>query len=186
MARRRLAPDRRSIPLVAALLGVAVGARADGPDGAVLLVVDGAVDPPAALAGPAPGAAHFDRAALEALPPTTVRTATPWSEGVVRYEGARVAEVLRAAGASPGARVIADAVNDYRAELDAEELARYPIIVAWLADGEPMTVRTLGPLRIVFPFDDHPELRGASAEARSVWQLVRLRAIGPDDPPADR
>ena len=144
------------------------------PDGA-LLVVDGLVDPPEAL-GDGAGAALVDLALLESLPPATVVTETPWSTGPQRFEGTRLSALLDAVGAA-GYRVRALGIDDYAAELDPDEIERYPVIVAWRHDGAPMTVRTLGPLRIVYPFDDHPELANASGESRSVWQLVRLTVL---------
>ena len=156
---------------LAAALASAAAAGAEE----VLLVVDGAVDPPAALAGPG-GEAEVGLELLESLPRETVRTNTPWSEGVQEFEGARLSDLLDAVGAR-GYRVLADALDDYQAELDPDEIRRFPIIVAWLHGGEPMTVRTLGPLRIILPFDDHPELATAIGEARSVWQLTRLTVL---------
>ena len=54
------------------------------------------------------------------------------------------------------------------------DLARYPVIVADSQDGETLTVRRLGPLRIMFPFDEHPELLNQGSMAMSVWQLTRM------------
>ena len=121
-------------------------------------------------------AALVDLALLESLPPATVVTETPWSTGPQRFEGTRLSTLLEAVGAG-GYRVRALGIDDYVAELDPLEVERYPVIVAWRHDGAPMTVRELGPLRIVYPFDDHPELANASGEARSVWQLVRLTVL---------
>lgn len=171
-------PSRRAAllaaPALAALLvaGPRPGAAADAP---VLLVVDGAVDPPPGLAR-GDGAAHVDLAFLESLPRAAVRTSTPWADGVQEFEGARLSDLLDAVGAR-GYRVRADALDDYRADLDPQEVRRYPIIVAWLHGGEPMTVRTLGPLRIILPFDDHPALATAIGHARAVWQLTRLTVL---------
>jgi hypothetical protein len=41
-------------------------------------------------------------------------------------------------------------------------------------NGEPIPVRTKGPLFIVYPFDDKAELRAAVYYERSAWQLKSL------------
>jgi hypothetical protein len=44
-------------------------------------------------------------------------------------------------------------------------------MVAYLLDDQPMPVREKGPLVIIFPFSDRPELRTAVHYSRAVWQL---------------
>ncbi len=153
----------------------ATAARADdtvpAPRSDVLLVVDGAVTLPDVAGGPAE--THFDLDALRALPQIEIVTNTPWSRGEQRFAGPTLADVLDAAGAR-GTRVSALGLDEYRADIEIDEIRRYPIVVAWLHDGEPMSVRRLGPLRIVYPFDAYPELDTLGGHTRSVWQLVRL------------
>ena len=164
-----------ALALLAALPGGARPVRAEAsalppPAGEVLLVVAGAIDRPNVGAE-----AHLDRAHLESLPRARFETTTPWSEPGVRkrFEGVLLGALLDAVGAR-GGRVEAHGLDDYSAVIEGVDLARYPVIVADTEDGETLTLRRLGPLRIVFPYDDHPELRTQANMARAVWQLVRL------------
>ncbi len=119
------------------------------------------------------GEVAFDRAALEALGTVTVDTSNPWVKGVARYEGVPLRRVLEAARAR-GGRIIATALDGYRAEIPMTDLADDGVILALKENGGYLTRRNKGPLFIVYPFDAHPELRTEVYFSRSVWQLTRL------------
>lgn len=154
------------------LLGMVASASAQGelarPQGPVILTVSGAIG-----VTNAPDKAEFDREMLLELGQETLRTTTPWTDGVITFEGVPVARVLDKVGAS-GSQVRAVAVNDYAVELELAELRRYPVILAMSQDGKPLTLRDRGPLWIVYPRDDHPELMDAINNSKWIWQLREL------------
>lgn len=151
---------------------VAVPASALAPArGPVVLVLSGRVRQPNAGQQ-----AQFDMAMLEALPQTSFTTRTPWYAGPRRFSGPLLRDVLSAAGAQ-GTVLRAGALNDYRVELPWEDAQRHDLILARLLDGQPMAVRDKGPLFLVYPFDDHPELRSALYYARSAWQLRTIEVL---------
>ena len=82
-------------------------------------------------------------------------------------------DLLGAVGSAP-ARLNAMALNDYRVEIPAEDVARGEAMLAYLLDDQPMSVREKGPLVIIYPFDDKPELRSAVHYSRAIWQLRAL------------
>jgi hypothetical protein len=65
------------------------------------------------------------------------------------------------------------ALNDYAVPLPMSD-ANSGAIIAYKMNGEYMPVRAKGPLWIMFPFDDKPELKTEAAYSRCVWQLRRL------------
>jgi hypothetical protein len=119
------------------------------------------------------GTAQFDRAMLEALGMVSFTTKTPWYPDAVTFEGVPLAKLLDAVGAN-GERLIAVALNDYAAELPIKDIRDTGVILALKRDGAYMPVRDKGPLFIVYPFDDHPELKSQTYYSRSVWQVARL------------
>ena len=173
-------PPRRSRPLAfalslslsATLLPSAPSAAADGtlppPEGEVLLVVRGEIERPNVG-----DEARLDRTLLEGLPRTRFVTNTPWTEEAEAFEGVRVSTLLEAVGATRP-RFEAVALDDYRVTIEGLDFERYPVIVADTRDGEPMTTRRLGPLWIMFPFDDYPELLTQTVKSFAVWQLVEM------------
>jgi hypothetical protein len=158
----------RSIKAVAlaALLfaGHAVAQEAKAPK--VLLTVSGNI------AGEK-SAVEFDRQALEALGMVSIETSTPWYKGPVKFEGVPLDSIMRAGGAK-GERVVAVALNDYSSEIPIEDFAKYKAILALKRDGEYMPVRDKGPLFVVYPYDDNPELKSQKFYSRSVWQVAKL------------
>lgn len=137
------------------------------PSGPVILTVSGAIERTNGA-----GAAHFDRAMLQELGVASIETSTVWTDGVKRFEGVSLKKVLDRVGAR-GTRLRASALNDYAIVLPISDL-RYDPLLAMSMDGSELTVRTRGPLWIVFPRDAFPELRTAEQDARWVWQLKRL------------
>ena len=114
------------------------------------------------------------RAELEALPQVQITSSTPWTEGATVFEGPLARDVLAIASAS-GTIAEAVAINDYRAELPVQDFFDYDVILALRADDALLTRRDKGPLWIVYPKDDHPELDSIEYFARWVWQLTSLR-----------
>lgn len=140
----------------------------DAPTGKVVLTVSGNVQN-----RNAPEGASFDMPMLEKLPQHSFSTKTPWYPQARKFTGVRVRDVLAAAGAR-GTVINAVALNDYRVEIPGEDVARTDVIVAYLLDDKPMTVRERGPLFVIYPFDDSPDLRNAVYFSRAIWQLRTL------------
>lgn len=116
---------------------------------------------------------RFDRAMLEALPQTTVVTTTDWTDGVRTFTGPLGRDVLAAAGVS-GTTIDAGAINDYHIGFPASDFADWDVLLAMTMDGEALSVRDKGPIWIVYPRDDNPELANPEVNSRWVWQLQSL------------
>jgi len=119
------------------------------------------------------GAAFFDLAMLKALPPVELRTTTAVTDGVRRFDGFLMRDLLELVGAS-GSVVTATAFNDYVIDVDVDEFHRFDVVVAYAMDGQPLLASDKGPLWIVYPRDQHAELQDIRYDYRWVWQLSRL------------
>jgi len=120
------------------------------------------------------GLAVLDQGLLESLEFVTIETETPWTDGVSRFKGPRLRDVLARVGAS-GETVFASAVNDYTVSLPASDAEQYNVIVALEVNGKPLSRRTKGPAWIIYPLSDHPELNNSDTLSKMIWQLVELR-----------
>ena len=145
-------------------------ARALGaPTGKVLLTISGT------LANPNDhDAASFDLALLQTLPQHSFSTRTPWYAQPRRFSGVLLRDLLASVGAPAGATLKAVALNDYRVDIPTDDLMRHGAMLAYLLDDKPMSVREKGPLVIIYPFDDQPELRTPVHYSRAIWQLRSL------------
>lgn len=150
--------------LVAALAIIALPAAAD--DGEPLVIV------------PEPGAPHvtLDRAALEAMPATTIDTSTIWTEGVRTFTGVLLADLVAAQGIT-GSTLRAVALNDYAVEIPLSDAEPGGPIIAYRLDGAEMSVREKGPFWVIYPYDADPKFRTETIYSRSIWQLTRIEAI---------
>ena len=154
--------------IVIAPAGAAWAQALPQPAGEVILTVAGDIEN-----RNSPQGAVFDRAMLEALGLERLRTSSPWTDGVPEFEGVPARAVMQAVGAR-GERVVASALNDYQVDIPLQDFVDYPVLFALRMDGQELTVRDRGPIWIVYPRDDYPELRNERVNARWVWQLSGL------------
>lgn len=133
--------------------------------GPPVLEVQGAI-----TRGNSDGVARFDIEMLKALPPVRLETTTAVTDGVRQFDGFLMGDLLDLVGAQ-GSTVTARALNDYAIDIDIAEFARFGVIVAYQMDGKPLLPSDKGPLWIVYPRDQHAELRDIRYDYRWVWQL---------------
>jgi len=67
-----------------------------------------------------------------------------------------------------------DILDGYTIDISSVNFDQYPIIIAYKKNNEYMPIRDLGPLWLMFPFDDFPELLNEKNKAGAVWQLTQL------------
>ncbi|WP_372424566.1 hypothetical protein [Salinarimonas chemoclinalis] len=117
----------------------------------------------------------LDFAALDALDPIAIETTTPWTRGVVRFEGARLGAL---AALEPDAGEIVEArltaLNDYTIAVPAEDWSRWDPVLATRLDGTRMRVRDRGPIWLVYPLDADPALQNQRYHARMIWQVREI------------
>jgi len=116
---------------------------------------------------------ELDRAALEALPNFQFTTATIWTDGPQEFVGVRVVDLLELLE-SDAERLALTAANSYQIEVPVAHYHEFDAIIAYLRNGEPMTLRDKGPLWIVYPYDSDPRYKTEIMFANSIWQLERI------------
>ena len=157
--------------MAAAPLSVSQAAPLAAPQGEVLLRVAGNI-----AATNNGDELHLDREQLMAIDTQVIETSTPWTEGVNRFEGPLFRSVLEAAGAR-GEHVRVRTLNDYTVDISLSELQQYDVILALQQDGVPLEVRELGPVFVLYPFDEHPELFNQSVRHRSAWHVISVEVL---------
>lgn len=158
-----------ALALTTALLAGATPARAlDRPTGAVILTVAGAI-----TEKNTDDSAAFDLKMLQAMPAITVVTATPWTEGNVTFVGVGLKDLMTAVGAH-GATIHAVALNDYAVDVPLGDAEIPDVIIAYKMNGELMKIRDKGPLWLVYPLSDRPELQTQETHGKMIWQIAKL------------
>jgi hypothetical protein len=124
----------------------------------------------------APEGATLDLKMLAAMPATTFKTSTVWTEGVNEYTGVSLAELVDSLGIT-GTMLHLYAINDYMVEVPLTDAVENGPIVAYLSNGTEMSVRDKGPLWLIYPFDDNNAYQTDVIFARSIWQLNRIESV---------
>lgn len=160
---------KKILGLILLSLMLSLPAWAQSPTGQPLLTVTGKIQNTNAE-----NAFIFDRDMLQNLPQGKIVTHTPWYDEVSEFEGplARaIVEWVQVDGAQQ-ARVYA--LNDYSAVVPVSDLLDLGMVFATQRNGETLRVRDKGPIFLVYPFDDNPNLNSEVYHNRSVWQIKSI------------
>lgn len=159
---------------IALTLGMATGLHADtmaAPKGTPLLTVSGEVS-----VTNVDDTLVLDRDMLMALETTSFETSTIWTDGVHTFEGVSLKTLTQFLGLEDGT-MLATAINDYTVEIPLSDAVEGGPIIAYLMDGNTMSVRDKGPLWVVYPYDSNADYRSEVTYARSIWQLDRVEFV---------
>jgi len=115
----------------------------------------------------------FDRKEIEALGLHTLKTETPWTDGVVHFEGVKLKDFLLKAGID-GQAVTATAFDDYAISISPDIIEEYDPIVASRMNGEVMTLENKGPYWIMFDFEKFTEDQTQELRTYAVWHLIEF------------
>ncbi len=118
--------------------------------------------------------AVFDDKMLDALPVHELKTTSPWYQGQKTFRGPLFRDLLAKVGGK-GNKLVITALNDYAATVPYEDVMKYDVVLARYVDGKKLSVRDKGPLFMIYPFDDKPEIKNDVFFSRAVWQIKAIR-----------
>ncbi|MBR7888065.1 molybdopterin-dependent oxidoreductase [Marinomonas sp. A79] len=119
---------------------------------------------------------QFDMAMLQRLPQYSVTTHNPWTIGEHTYRGFSAVDLVAYLGLS-GNWLQVSALNHYMTEIPLSDFVENGAMFATHLDGKPMSVRNLGPIMVIYPFDERPELKSERYYGRSIWQIERIKLM---------
>ncbi|MBL4907593.1 MAG: molybdopterin-dependent oxidoreductase [Sneathiella sp.] len=121
----------------------------------------------------ADGDAAFDRKSLRQFTPVTISTKTPWTDGIVQFEGVLIRDLMHALDAK-GKILHATAADDYSVNIPFEDFKKYNVILAYKMNDKIMASEDQGPFWVIYPWDNHPELNNDLYHSRAIWQLKTI------------
>ena len=110
---------------------------------------------------------------LKSLPQHSFTTSTPWTEAKATFQGVLLKDFIAAVGAT-GTTVTITALDDYTNSIPITDAKDDGPMLAFLKDGELISIRDKGPLWLIYPFDDNAEYQTEETYAHSVWQIARI------------
>ena len=153
---------------IASLVHTAAAQTLRKPSGPVLLTVSGLISQ-----RNAGDSAQFDAAMLNALAPSQLVTKTPWHTAAARFSGPSLKTLLSAVGAKgKGLRLTAQ--DRYEVSVPLEDVESFGPVLALRMDGKELTIRSRGPVLLMYPFDSYPQIDTDVYYGRSVWQLLSI------------
>ncbi|UTH76232.1 molybdopterin-dependent oxidoreductase [Chromobacterium sp. IIBBL 290-4] len=115
---------------------------------------------------------HFSEQALLRLPQYTIKTRTTWTP-TSAFTGPRLADVLNAVKAK-GHKVDVVTYDEFRVSIPLSDLDRYRPVLAHTVDGKRLKRSDFGPLWLMYPVSDFPELQQVRSDAKLAWQIKAL------------
>lgn len=103
-----------------------------------------------------------------------VETTNDYVDELATFQGPSLQSLLEDSDIDRDAELKMSAINDFTISVPAEDAFLYGVILALLRDGEQMSVRDKGPIWVIYPMDDNPELRDDMYNGRLVWQLKSI------------
>jgi len=116
----------------------------------------------------------FTLADLDALPQTQITTANEFADGKNIYSGPLARDFIALAGETDVDNVTITAINDYIIEIPLSDFLTYDVVLTTRMNGTLLSRRDKGPIWIMYPMDDNPELRNPIINARLVWQTKSM------------
>lgn len=175
MSRLRCFPPLCSVrrmlaPLAAALMltAPADATELSRPSGPVLLSLTGKIEKTNSKK-----MALFDEGMLSSLPRHRIVTRTPWTDGIMHFEGFRLKDLLEKVSAA-GSILRAEGLNGYRIEIPVSDAEEFEVLVASQMNGKQLLRRDKGPLWIIYPRDAVFTLQDDRYDSRWVWQLYKI------------
>jgi hypothetical protein len=141
------------------------------PRGEVILTVTGGID-----VTNGDGVARLDRELLLGMGTAELTTSTPFTEGVSTFMGVLASRLLDRLGAT-GSELRTKALNDYAVTIPVAEIREYSVLLALDRDEQPLSVRERGPLWVIYPWQEYPELDDRVHRQRAIWQLTRIDVV---------
>jgi hypothetical protein len=113
---------------------------------------------------------------LLAMPQAKVITKNDYVDDKVEFSGPALRDLIVKYNIGRKDTLILRALNDFSVKIPAADAYEYNVILALFSDGETMSIRDKGPIWVIYPMDDHEELRDDSYNSRIIWQLTSITA----------
>jgi hypothetical protein len=165
-----LRPAASIAGVIAALgLGASAAAAPNACPNDALLEIAGAVKPNSPR-----GSFLFSEKDLLQLKSVKLTTATAWTPRS-EFIGPELSAVLEAAGVPATAKEMRFyAIDAYEITIPTTDLIKYRPVMAHTQNGERLVVATRGPVFLVYPRDQYPELTAIKGQAQFVWMVCKI------------
>jgi hypothetical protein len=115
---------------------------------------------------------ELSQADLAGMEQQVIETSSKWIEGVNKFSGPSMTDVLEKAGFT-GETVNAEALDKYSLDVPRDHLVDDGAILAISLNDQPLP-EDQAPFWIIFPYDQNPETNNEDHQSWSVYKLSKL------------
>lgn len=120
-------------------------------------------------------AAQFETWATTRVRASRSKLMTTDMTAIVEFRGVRLAKILDAVGVEPGVEDLTLVASDgYRGTVTVHDALTFDITLALAVDGRPLKTTEGGPLFLVFPALDQPEVMLTNPRGGWAWYVTNL------------
>lgn len=116
----------------------------------------------------------IDYDAIMAFSFVEVFTDNEYIEAPAIFSGPLLRDVVASKSPAADATIAFEALDGYRVEIPMQDALDYRLILALTMNGERMSVREKGPMWLIYPLSDHPELSPAHYNPLQIWQINKI------------
>ncbi|GAB4485321.1 MAG: hypothetical protein OHK0010_03930 [Anaerolineales bacterium] len=164
------ADQTKTVYTVVAPASLKPGDAIPAPSGEVILTVSGAIS-----AKNNGDTLQLDMPTLEKFGLVSYDENDPWLSAKNTYSGVLMSDFLKIIGVDSAATTVKfTALDDYVVELSIADLQKWPVLLATQTNGAYMTPENNGPTRIIFPFDQYPEIDQVKYKDLWIWNIKSI------------
>ena len=110
---------------------------------------------------------------LDAMVQSELQTSTTLQPQIGHWQGVLGRDLLAHLGVEEGLvrPMTMRSWDDYRIDMTTEDFYLWDVLIATRLNGQPLEAEDLGPLRVIYPRDQHRELQDSRFDHRWVWLL---------------
>jgi hypothetical protein len=119
----------------------------------------------------------FTLSELKALPAASIETDLPEAlqiQGHHLWAGVPLSTITPLLGEGVTA-IHLGALNDYSITIPVSDIETYQPVLAYSRDGQDIAIRDKGPLIVIYPFGQYPQLEQQIYLNRTIWQVGEIR-----------
>jgi len=116
---------------------------------------------------------QFTLADLSKMPMVDFETETIWFTGSQKFAGVPLEALMQEIGVTEGTLIVS-AADGHSIDFDLSLAKEFGSIIAYKRNGELLTVRKKGPLRLVYDYERFPPLVRDKLYSHSIWQITRI------------
>lgn len=111
---------------------------------------------------------------LKMLPGKEIVTRNTWRKIPSSFQGPYIKSIVDSCNAGNKTTTIkVKALNDYMISIPIEDL-KYQPILAIIENGNPIPRSTKGPIWVMYPVSQYPELQNLEIDGKLIWQVKEM------------